>query len=56
MTETAKLQDEKSVPAKKPVTVTAEDGVTFARKEYKKGEIIHCTAEQEKILKAAGVI
>lgn len=43
-------------PAKETVTVTAEGGVTFARKEYKKGETINCTADQAKILKKQGVI
>lgn len=51
------MQDDKTPkPATKSVTVVAEGGVTFARKEYKKGETIQCTADQEKILKAQGVI
>jgi dihydroxyacetone kinase len=41
--------------AKVTVTVTADAGVTFARKEYKKGDKITCTPGQAKILKAQRV-
>lgn len=55
MTDTNKAKA-KTEPARVSVTVTDEAGVTFARKDYKKGETIHCTAEQVETLKAQGVI
>ena len=36
--------------------VTKDDGATFARKFYKKGETISCTNEQAKVLAAHGII
>lgn len=41
--------------AKVTVKVTADAGVTFARKHYAKGESITCTQGQAKILKAQRV-
>lgn len=41
---------------KRTVTVTADDGVTFAGVHYAKGKSIQCTADQEEILKKHNVI
>lgn len=48
--------ESKVEPTKKQVIVTAEGGVTFGREFFAKGDKIPCTADQEKILKAQGVI
>ncbi|SEG12239.1 hypothetical protein [Marinobacterium lutimaris] len=55
MTETTKATEAANDTAKVTVTVTAEAGTTFARKEYKKGAKITCTPGQANILKAQRV-
>jgi|JTFO01.1.fsa_nt_gb hypothetical protein len=56
MTEATKAAEQKETEtAKVSVKVTADTGVTFARKHYAKGESITCTPGQAKILKAQRV-
>ena len=46
----------KSSQSEASKVVTKDDGATFARKFYKKGETISCTNAQAKVLAAHGII
>ena len=48
----AKKKESSSVSVK----VIADDGVTYARKDYRKGESIECTADQAIQLEKQGIV